>query len=361
MRFKVHNIVDSLAPVNFGIWNAAINTAPALLQNHQIASAIWYPATTDQGADIHPLVDKRPLQSTGLKELKKIAETLNPKTDIIVTHGCWRYPTAWGAWLRSRGFVWIYVPHGMLEPWSLEQKKWKKKLFFSFSEGPKAKRASGIRAVGRPEKANLAPHFPKAVLIANGSNPSRVLPAKPERPLAFLYLSRLHEKKRPLQLVQAWQASSLATNPTMKLQIVGPDDGERTKIESALASQQGSNIELHSAIFGTQKAGLLQQSHFFVLPSLSEGFPTSVVEALGEGLIPIISQGCNFPEVFEEGLAIDSGVEVETIKQALEAVTALSQAQIMEQSAAARQFAIANYSLETIARHQAYWYASFLK
>jgi glycosyltransferase involved in cell wall biosynthesis len=35
------------------------------------------------------------------------------------------------------------------------------------------------------------------------------------------------------------------------------------------------------------------------LPSLSEGFPVSVLESMSYGLIPLISEGCNFNEVFE--------------------------------------------------------------
>ena len=54
--------------------------------------------------------------------------------------------------------------------------------------------------------------------------------------------------------------------------------------------------------YGDEKIELLKKSHYYVLPSYSEGFPSSVVEAMSYGAIPLISPGCNFQAVYENKL-----------------------------------------------------------
>lgn len=362
---RIINIVDSLAPVNFGIWNAAINTAPALWRQHQIHSELWAPAGFSapevEGCTV------RLLENTSLKTARQLLETLDRRTDIVVTHGCWQYPSKWGAFLARKGIAWVFVPHGMLEPWSMAQKRWKKKIYYYFLEGPRTRRAHGVRAVGSPEKAHLQKRYPKTVLIPNGYTPAKTTSSSHTHPahispptIGFLYLSRLHEKKRPLQLLQAWARSSLANNPGYQLTIAGPDEGQLPLMTEFIARNPLRNVTLLGPTFGQEKEDLYANNHFFVLPSLSEGFPTSVVEAMGEGLIPMISQGCNFPESFAAHAALDCGTEVETIKDSLEFAARFTEADRAAFAQRSRQFSVTNYSLEAVARHQLFYYKSIL-
>jgi glycosyltransferase involved in cell wall biosynthesis len=364
LRFRVINLVDSLTRLNFGIWNAAINTAPLLAQNHSVGSQLWYPAESAEEVTLPNGVESVPLKGTSLSVLRDMAKRLNPATDIIVTHGAWRYPTRWGAWLRRKGFRWVYVPHGMLEPWSLTQKAAKKAVYWRLIEGPLTKKAAGIRAVGQPERTNLLMRYRSVIFIPNGHSARVVNFVRPIKPVQYLFLSRFHPKKRVSQLVEAWLNSTLAGDPAYRLLLAGPDEGELKRIQLLLEAEsksgKSSNVVVSEPVYGLAKEQLLRGSHFFCLPSLSEGFPTSVVEALSEGLIPLISRGCNFPEAFEQGIATDTGTELATIQKALESAAALNNTQRQEVSNRGRQFAVTNYSLEVVARHQAFWYAALL-
>ena len=363
MRLRVINLVDSLARVNYGIWNAAVNTAPVLAQNHDIVSELWFPeATVDSEVEIPEHVTVRRLANTTIKTLKATAEEagLDPATDIIVTHGAWRYPTKWGAWLRGHGFRWVYVPHGMLEPWSMQQKALVKSVYYRFIEGPQTRRAAGVRAVGQPERKNLLQRYSSVVFIPNGHSARATNFVRPQEPVQFLYLARLHSKKRPAQMAAAWLSSPLAQDPHFRLVIAGPDEGEGAAIRKQLASKPSGNLILSDGIYGREKEQLLRQSHFFLLPSLSEGFPTAVVEAMSEGLIPLISMGCNFPDAFAEGLAINTGTEVDTIRRAIEEAASLPPDRRTDWQNRCRQFAVSHYSLEVVARHQAFWYSALL-
>jgi len=232
-----------------------------------------------------------------------------------VSHGCWRWPTQWGKWFRDFGFCWVYVPHGMLEPWSMQQKSWKKRPYFHFFEKPRAVLANAVRAVGAPEAQNLTKQFSNVVLIPNGVAGKDHIPQKEERPLIFLFMARLHVKKGPLNLIKAWKNTNLNNSPDYELIMAGPDEGELAKIQTEM--EGSSNISYVGAIYGSEKKKLLERAYFYVLPSLSEGFPTSVVEAMMNGLIPLLSSGCNFPEIFEKHLGIETGTSVASIQNAL--------------------------------------------
>ena len=262
---------------------------------------------------------------------------------------------------KKKGFKWLYVPHGMLEPWSMQQKRLKKLVYYYLLEGRYSSFADAVRAVGGPEADNLKKKYPNTVLIPNGTDNVAFAPtSRPENPLVFLFMARLHFKKGILPLVKAWAESSMFANPGYKLLIAGPDDGELTALNAFLAEKPSANIEYLGPVYGPGKIKLLEAAHFYVLPSLSEGFPTSVVEAMLFGQVPLISKGCNFPEAFAKKLVLETPPEHAAIKAALEQAAALNPASRQQLSAANRSFIQENYTTERIADAQAAQYRNML-
>jgi glycosyltransferase involved in cell wall biosynthesis len=248
----------------------------------------------------------------------------------------------------------------MLEPWSMSQKSALKNAYYSLTEGPISRKAAGVRAVGQPERQNLLKLYRSVVYIPNGHSPRPTNFVRPQEPIQFLYLARLHPKKRPQQLVEAWLASPLSQDPAFRLVCAGPDEGVKATLEALIAAKSVVNVILREPLYGEDKERLLRQSHFFILPSLSEGFPTSVVEAMSEGLIPLISQGCNFPDAFRQNLALDTGTEIASIRKTIEEAASILPQRRIEWQNRCLKFALTNYSLEVVARHQAFWYATLL-
>ncbi len=349
---KIINIVDNATPVNTGIWNAAVSTAEALKNNYDIDSELWYPKMAD---DLHlSYCVTVPLQSINLKYIEDliIERALSSEDTIIITHGCWQYPTKWGMNFKSRGYKWIYVPHGMLEPWSLRQKKWLKSVYFKFREKPKAKYADYVRAVGSPELKNLTKYFDQVKLIPNGVKMPilEVIIKKDENIIVFIFMARLHYKKGVESLVKAWVLSNANLNSRYKLIIAGPDHGELEKILPYINSS--SNIEYIGMVKGTQKHDLLINGHFYILPSFSEGFPTSVVEALSYGMVPLITSGCNFPEAIENKVAIEISTDetdiLEKINLLIQDINGIAKDKAVENY----EYILRNYSIDHIAKMQ---------
>lgn len=364
-EMRIINLVDRLDRVNFGIWNAAIATASELELRHGIASEVWFPQSTHEAKEEELRgVLARPLQRLDPEGLQATSQAagLDPSRDLIVSHGCWQYPTRWARILANQGFVWVAVPHGMLEPWSVSQKRLRKWVYFHLLEKPALRRAQAIRAVGQPEMKRLRQRFGNTTCWIPNGVASRKDASKPKpEGKTFLFMARLHHKKGVLPLVQGWAGSSLANRDGYVLKLAGPDDGALQPLQTWLKDHAGiRNITYLGPVYGADKEILLQESHFYVLPSFSEGFPTSVLEAMQFGLVPLISDGCNFPDAFSEGHAIRVEPDPDHVRQGLEAAAGLDEEAYARRSARSRTFIETHYTHSRLADQQAELYRRLL-
>jgi glycosyltransferase involved in cell wall biosynthesis len=102
-------------------------------------------------------------------------------------------------------------------------------------------------------------------------------------------------KPRPIQLVYAgklinakglpWLLEALAALPAKDwlLHLVGGGSGRQKDACLRMARDLGERVVVHGPIPQTQLAALFQQAHIFVLPSLFEGLPLVILEALASG------------------------------------------------------------------------------
>jgi glycosyltransferase involved in cell wall biosynthesis len=356
------NIVDNLLPVNFGIWNAAIATAP-YLHDRGIETELWFPFIED--APNLPHVHMVPLHGLGESSLKKMLKmrALDIDSTIVVTHGCWQFATRWGSAMKKMGYKWVYVPHGMLEPWSMAQKKWKKRLYFNYIEFPLSQKADAIRAVGSPELTNLQKRFSNATLIPNGIHPPSLSSNdkwESTSKMNYLFMARLHEKKGVVPLVEAWLQSPLFNNGACHLYIAGPNDGQLMAVQSLINKYPDTNITYLGGVYGDDKVALLNQCHIYLLPSHSEGFPTSVLEAMSYRLIPVITDGCNFPEAIEAEMAFRITPNTPEIINALKWLHRQSTSKLGSDAENAGQWVMQHYSNQAIANKQAELYIELL-
>ena len=157
----------------------------------------------------------------------------------------------------------------------------------------------------------------------------------------------------------------MANNSQYKLTLAGPDDGELPNIQRIILDSKVDNIVYIGAVHGQQKEDLLHRSHFFIMSSLTEGFSSSIVEAMQLGCIPIISEGCNMSHLFDLGLAIKANANVNEICCALNAIDAKIYNQpissFSEISSNCNTYSSDNYSLEHIAELQFQLYCQLLK
>ncbi len=361
-QMRVINLIKDINPIRMGIFTAAVNTAPFLLNNYQVHSELWF-----QGPDYDQqfeAVENVALKNTSLSYLKELirSRNLSPLNDIIVTHSPWSYQSIWGNYLSTQGFKWVFFPQNNLAPWSLSQKWLKKKIYLALVEKRRLSNADIIRAQSDAERKFLLEMFTgqEIIVMPTGINmpPGNVKKSEKTEKI-FLFMARLHPVKNVVPLVNGWIASALQNNKAYKLVITGPDDGELAKLKPLLT--QSENIRYIGPVYKEEKEQWLMKSTFFILPSTSEGFSVSLIEAAAQGLVPVITEGCNFPELLQKNLAIQTGTTAETIKTSLEKCMNMHATQITELGYATQQFMQNNFNNELIATRQFELYKRLLK
>jgi len=330
---------------------AALATAHLLRENFSMSSELWFSARAD---DDHQF-DLRGSESVFLDDGVDVEELLRSRSldrdhTVIVTHGCWQLPTLIGARCKKAGYRWVYVPHGMLEPWSLRQKALKKAVYWHLREYRMASRADLVRATSFPEQANLQRKFSRVSLVSNGV---ASFPDPPEDAdlMTVLFMGRLHPKKGASNLAKAWLKSDMHNKEKFRLLIVGDDDGDGRELKSVL-NRESSNIELLDPIFGTEKDTLFRSAQFFVLPSHSEGMPMALLEGMSAGLVPVISEGCNMPKALETGIGIPITPQIDGIIHGLNQLARMEQREFRARRLRTRKLIEDEFSVEAIAQQQ---------
>ncbi|MEJ6008253.1 TIGR03088 family PEP-CTERM/XrtA system glycosyltransferase [Paucibacter sp. AS339] len=137
----------------------------------------------------------------------------------------------------------------------------------------------------------------KCRLIANGINTDRfqALGAK-LAPFTFIHVARLAAVKDQLTLLQATALLRSQTTLPFQLMVIG-DGPERDRLKQA-AESLGLAAPLIQWL-GERRdiAELMAQSHVFVLSSIAEGIPMTVLEAMASGLAIISTEVGGLPEL----------------------------------------------------------------
>lgn len=229
-------------------------------------------------------------------EMEEVLRTGN--FDLIQLQSIWEPVYHRLASLARRLHIpYIVTPRGMLEPWSLEQKKWKKRLALWLYQRRDLDSAQCLYATSQMEAQHLKDLGLKTpiAVIPNGLDVDQY-PCRSSQSLMqrqVLFLSRIHEKKGIEVLLEAW--SRLCTDfPDWKLLIVGNGQECYVRKIAELVSNPvlSSSVRLSGPIMGDEKVRLFHQSALFCLPSYSENFGMAIAEAMATGVAVITTRNC---------------------------------------------------------------------
>lgn len=238
--------------------------------------------------------------------------------DLVHTFGTWT-PFGHRIAVKSRQakIPYIFCPMGMLEPWSLAQKRFKKQLGLTLYQRRDIECSAAIHATAVSEAENLRALGIKApiAVIPHGIDlpldlPVRSLLDQSSGEKTFLFLSRIHPKKGLLELVEA---CTRLKDKNWKVIIAGTDsDSYQAVVEDAVnRAKLQENFSFVGPVYGEQKAGLFAKADVFVLPTHSENFGLVIAEALAHGVPVITTTGAPWAELNTDGCGwwIPTGVD----------------------------------------------------
>ena len=299
------------------------------------------------------------------KELKK---TLGSKNESVVhDFGLWLPANhAVASVCRSRGISLVGSTCGMLAPWALAHKAWKKRLAWWLYQLRDLSRAAVLVATSAQEVQDIRRMVPgkKIALVPNGVELPEVRRrsevsghwsvvkghgSEAGRQRTVVFLGRIHPVKGLNNLVEAWH---IARPSGWRCIVAGPNEaGHQKELEALLRLHNlEDTFEFPGMMADNQKWELLREADLFVLPSFTENFGIAVAEALAAGVPAITTTGTPWEELRTRqcGWWIDIGVE--PLAAALREAIELSDQERYEMGQRGRRLVEEKYSWPQIGR-----------
>ena len=333
------------------------------------------------------------VQIISMEEGMKEKTAGSSRYDLVHIHGLW-HPSLHtvARWAVRNKYPVVWSPHGMLTPWALTHKWWKKMLGLLLYQYWDLRCARLLHATAESEVRDIrrlgfrqpiavvplgtrAPKF-DGMPKAKGARDTRIV----------LFLSRVHPKKGLINLLQAWKtvlhASSEASamlNTKWRLVIAGPDEGghkaELIRLAETLRlsvadrssdrhdgdlSDGAADVVFTGPVYDEVRDRLHRMADLFVLPSFSENFGAVVVDALAYGIPVITTVATPWQELVSHrcGWWVDIGVE--PLARALQTAMAMSDGERWEMGVNGRRLVEDKYTWEAVAVRMRAVYAQVL-
>lgn len=296
-------------------------------------------------------------------DLRPLMERLADEASVIHSHGLWFFMDYMAYRIaRENNKPHIIAVHGMMQPYIQSRSRWKKDPIDWWFQNRALHRAHAIQALVPTEVedirrlgfSNPIALVPNGVTLDSTPPPPRAqleeqFPALKDRRI-MLFLGRLHPKKGLAHFLPAWKRASMGQND-WHLLIAGPDDGgHRAQLEAHIAALGlETQVTFAGLLTGETKRAALHHAGAFVLPSHSEGFSMSLLEALGACVPILITPGCNFPEATRAGAAIETPSSESGSFDALQQLLALSDAERHAMGERGRALVERDYQWEVVA------------
>jgi glycosyltransferase involved in cell wall biosynthesis len=243
------------------------------------------------------------------RQLSQRFSSLAQTMDGVHIHGLWDQSTQIGASVaRSKKLPYVISAHGMLEPWALNNKKWKKWIYSALIERSNVSNANCLHALTHAEANNYRQYcragtvavIPNGVEVPEDISPSPFFSQYPQLrgKRIVLFLGRIHFKKGLDILVKAWRKIAL-NHPDAHLVLAGPDsEDSRFSVAAMIGDDElEERVTFTGMLQDSLKWSAFAAAECFVLPSYSEGLSIAALEAMGAGVPVILSDRCNLPEV----------------------------------------------------------------
>ena len=237
-------------------------------------------------------IKKKQNNKINIKLSNNVLDILNFNPQVIHIHGCWQ-PKLLIIFLIAKiiSKKVVISPHGMIDPFSFNQKKIKKTIAWFLYQRYIFHYSNLIIVNSKLEKYNLLKkiRFHKNIKIINhGVNiPQKNIKTK-KNELKFVFFSRIHPSKNLIKLVQIWKKNNFFDDYT--LDVYGEIDDIKYFEIFKDEIKNSKNINYKGKINSNSLIYKLSKYDVFLHPSNSENFGLVILEAISCGLLPIVNK-----------------------------------------------------------------------
>jgi glycosyltransferase involved in cell wall biosynthesis len=257
------------------------------------------------GLESHVIYTEKPFDVGKWGRVKKLLK--EQRVDLVHAHGTRANSNVlWAA--RSLKIPVVYTVHG----WSFHRDQHPLvRNIRIFGEKYLTSRSDVNVSVSASNKQSGKDHIPnfESIVINNGIDRRKFSPSNtfrnvreelgiPGEALLVLFIARLTVQKQPLTMIRAFQRC-LAQQPDLRLLMVG--DGDQRQEAVQLAESLGISDRVIFQRFRQDVPDLLAAADIFVLPSLWEGLPIGLLEAMSMGKAVIATNVDGTKEIIRHG------------------------------------------------------------
>ena len=252
---------------------------------------------------------------------------LKENSDILHMEALWRYPQLlMTAWKKHKKAPIVCSPHGMLDPYIINNQGWLKRLISKLFFQKSLEAVDCYHVLCQKEYEDIRAYGLKqpVAIIPNGINmPDPNLKfEKTDNKKHLLYLGRLHKKKGVDLLIKAVadiKNENAALLDNWQIDLVGWDhENCKAELEKIVSENHLEDmVVFHGGLFGKDKQRMYATADGYILPSHGEGLPMTVLEAWSWKLPVIMTSECHLPEGYDAEAAIRINDNVVSVKNGL--------------------------------------------
>lgn len=275
--------------------------------------------------------------------------------DVVHVTAVYSFPTIPTlAACRMAGKPLVWSPRGALQRWEHTKRRTLKQAWERTCATVLRGHPHAIHVTSPEEGKAAQTQMPDSPLveIPNGVDiPTSLAPRpwKPEGRTRILYLGRFDPIKGIENLIDA---IALARTPQVELSLCGSGEATYTASLARRIEEKGlsAKIKLAGFVEGAAKTRAFEQADICVLPSFSENFGMTVVEALSHGVPVIASRGTPWQEL----KARDAGEWVANDPRSLaQAIDDLAQRRLELMGQNGRAWMLESFDWNAVARRMA--------
>ncbi len=307
---------------------------------------------------------------------------LNPHKripDVVHIHAIW---TPWlhkmHRWAHKIGAKVVLSPHGMLSPWAMAHKRWKKILpWYLYQKGDVVKadlihttaplETQWVRDLGFSNpivEVPLGVDLPKDGLLRDcvarndEHTPTRhredrrtslrgasATKQSNEAIHTLLFVGRIYPVKGLDLLIRAWDS---VDTTGWELRLVGPDQAGYMQVLKGIC--KSANVEFSGPLYGEDLQKAYASSRALVLPSYTENFGAIVLDELSYGLPVLTSENTPWNFLQEKGCGWHFPTRVDALAETLKTLFATSEETLNEMGSKGRKLVEENYAWPALTR-----------